>query len=213
MDAAEELFSAFGVEGVSIRSVNAAAGLAPVAVHYHFRSKDRLLEAVVLRRGKAITRRAAELLDALEAHGKPPTAQDVIRAIAIPYRELLESDPVGGLRWLRLIGRLVLAEDPRLHRLNAAPGGVEERLSRFVHWAFPDVPEGLLEMAWRISFGILMMMLGNSDARLVHEGGGPGKVSETYVDTLVDLVATGFAGAMAAKRLGPHGKRRRPAKS
>ncbi|MFN8628716.1 MAG: helix-turn-helix domain-containing protein [Candidatus Binatia bacterium] len=50
MDAAEELFATFGVEGVSIRSINAAAGLAAPSVHYHFGSKDDLLSAVLRRR-------------------------------------------------------------------------------------------------------------------------------------------------------------------
>lgn len=214
MDAAEELFSNGGVEGVSIRSVNAAAGLAPVAVHYHFRSKDRLLDAVILRRGKAVARRAAELLDALAADGKTPTADAVIRAVVIPYRELLESDPIGGLRWLRLVARLVLAEDPRLHRLNAGPRGLEERFSRFLRSAFPDVTPQLLERAWRISVTILMLMLGNSDARIVHgAGAGRTKTSDAYLDTLVDLVATGFAGVMAGKRVTPLSKATRAART
>jgi AcrR family transcriptional regulator len=212
MDAAEELFSTFGVEGVSIRSVNAAAGLAPVAVHYHFRTKDRLLEAVILRRGKAVARRAAELLDALEAERRAPTAPDVVKAIAIPYRELLERDPVGGLRWLRLIAHLVLTQDPRLSRLNAGPRGLEERFSRFVRGAFPGVPQQLLETAWRISFSILMLMLGNSDARIVHGAGGGSQISETYVNTLVELVGSGFAAVLAQKHVTPTRTPRRAVK-
>lgn len=212
MDAAEELFSTVGVEATSIRSVNAAAGLAPVAVHYHFKTKDRLLEAVILRRGRAVARRAAEVLDALEGEGRPPTPQDVVRTITIPYRELLERDPVGGVRWLRLLAQLVLAQDPRLSRLNAGPKGLEERVERFVRWALADVPEPLLETAWRIAFSLLMLMLGNSDARIAHGGRKGRRISKTHIDTLVELVAIGFAGVLAAHPAAPTGKPRRPAK-
>ena len=201
MDAAEELFSTYGVEAVSIRSVEAAAGLAPAAVHYHFRSKDRLLKAVVLRRGKAVARRAGELLDALAAEGTTPPTQAVVKALATPYLELLQCDPEGGLRWARLMARLVLAQDPRLRRLNAGPDGLEQRFWRFVRRAFPGVPEQLLETAWSISFNILMLMLGKSDTWAVSAGAQDGgRISKTAVDTLVEFVASGFAVVMAAKR-------------
>jgi AcrR family transcriptional regulator len=204
MDAAEELFSTCGVEGVSIRSVEAAAGLAPAAVHYHFRSKDRLLTAVVLRRGKAVARRAGELLDTLAAEKTTPPTQEVVEALATPYLELLQRDPVGGLRWARLMARLVLAQDPRLRRLNAGPDGLEQRFWRFVRRAFPGVPEQLLETAWSISFNILMLMLGKSDTWAVSPGAqDKGQISKTAVDTLVEFVASGFAVVMAAKSAAP----------
>jgi AcrR family transcriptional regulator len=214
MDAAEELFSTYGVEGVSIRSIEAAAGLAPAAVHYHFRSKDRLLKAVVLRRGKAVARRAGELLDTLAAGGPPPATQEVVKALATPYLELLQRDPVGGLRWARLMARLVLAQDPRLRRLNAGPDGLEQRFWRFVRRAFPGVPEQLLETAWSISFNILMLMLGKSDTWAVSPGAhSKGQISKTAVDTLVDFVASGFAVVMAAKNGSPPRSRGRAAKA
>jgi AcrR family transcriptional regulator len=209
MDAAERLFASVGVEGVSIRAINAAAGLAPVAVHYHFKTKDRLLEAVILRRGKAVARRARELIDALESQGRPPTPQDLVRLATVPYRELLEREPVGGGRWLRLLAQLVLTQDRRLSRLNAGPRGLDERIERFVQWALPDVPKPRLERAWRIAFSLLMLMLGYSDARIAPGSGNGRRISQTYIDTLVELVAIGFAGVLAeepAAASGPPGR-------
>jgi AcrR family transcriptional regulator len=213
MDAAEKLFATYGVEGVSIRSINAAAGLAPVAVHYHFKTKDRLLKAVILRRGREVARRAAEVIDTLEAAGRPPAAHDVVRMATIPYRELLDRDPVGGVRWLRMLAQLVLTQDPRLSRLNTGPRGLDERIARFVRWALPDVPEPLLETAWRIAFSMLMLMLGNSDARIVRGGGNGRRISKTYIDTLVDLVAIGFAGVLVQHPAALTGKPRRAPKA
>ncbi|MFN8626944.1 MAG: TetR/AcrR family transcriptional regulator [Candidatus Binatia bacterium] len=212
MDAAEKLFASDGIEGVSIRSINAAAGLAPVAVHYHFGTKDRLLEAVILRRGRAVAQRARELIDAMEAEGKPPSAAGLVRLATVPYCELLTRDPVGGARWLRLLAQLVLAEDPRLSRLNAGPRGLDERIDRFVRWALPDVPKPLLEMAWRIAFSIVMLMLGNSEARIARRGDGGRRASTDYINTLVELVAIGFAGVLGHDAVGKTGTPRRAAK-
>ena len=46
---AERLFATEGLDAVSLRSVNAAAGLGPSSVHYHFGTKDDLGQALVMR--------------------------------------------------------------------------------------------------------------------------------------------------------------------
>ena len=45
--AALKLFAQHGIDGVSIRAVNREAGLGPASVHYHFGTKDALLDAVL----------------------------------------------------------------------------------------------------------------------------------------------------------------------
>jgi len=201
LNTAEELFANLGVEGVSIRSINAAAGLAPAAVHYHFYSKERLLDGVIRRRGDAVLHRMNDLLQKLETGRKSPTVRDLVEAIAIPYRELLERDPVGGLRYQRLIARLVLSQDPRLSRLTTGPEGLDARFIGALCRAFPDVPEHLLEAGWRIAISTLIQMLGNSDTRLVRDVGENGsQISKAYGDMLVEFVASGFASLIAARR-------------
>src|ERR1035441_9434380 len=50
LDTAERLFSEQGYAATSLRSIIARAGVNLAAVHYHFHSKEALLEAVILRR-------------------------------------------------------------------------------------------------------------------------------------------------------------------
>lgn len=198
---AEELFANLGVEAVSIRSINATAGLAPAAVHYHFYSKDRLLDAVIRRRGDAVFERMSDLLAEAEASAKAPTVRALVDAIAIPYRELLERDPVGGVRWYRLVARLVLSQDPRLSRMTTGPEGLDARFLRALCRAFPDVPAHTLEASWRIAITTLIQMLGNSDTRLMRAvGEEEGDVAKAYGDMLVEFVASGFASLIAAHR-------------
>ena len=201
VNTAEELFANLGVEAVSIRSINAAAGLAPAAVHYHFYSKDRLLDAVIRRRGDAVFERMNGLLANAEAGRKMPTVRALVDAIAIPYRELHERDPVGGSRWHRLVARLVLSQDPRLSRFTAGPEGLDARFLRALCRAFPDVPAQTLEAGWRIAITTLIQMLGNSDTRLMRAvGEEEGDVTKAYGDMLVEFVASGFASLIAAHR-------------
>ena len=62
--AALKLFAAQGVDAVSIRAVNREAGLGPASVHYHFGTKDVLVDAVLRVYGdtviSAVKARAAE---------------------------------------------------------------------------------------------------------------------------------------------------------
>lgn len=209
MDAAEELFATVGFEGASVRSIEAAAGVTPAVVHYHYASKDRLLEAVLRRRGDEIARRTTELLDALTVGTRRPTTRDVVAALARPWVEMLQRDPDRGLCWARLIARLHLSQNPLLARLDAGRDGSEEYFWPLVRQVSPGVAESQLERAWRISFGILMLMLGNSDSRIAHGAeSGSAHISQAYVDTLVDFVAAGCDRVMAGQE-GPPARRRR----
>jgi AcrR family transcriptional regulator len=170
-------------------------------VHYHFYSKDRLLDTVIRRRGDAIFERMSGLLANVEAGDKTPTVRALVDAIAIPYRELLERDPVGGSRWQRLVARLVLSQDPRLSRFTAGPDGLDVRFLRALCRAFPDVPAHTLEAGWRIAITTLIQMLGNSDTRLMQAvGEEEGDVTKAYGDMLVEFVASGFANLIAGHR-------------
>lgn len=198
LDAAEESFAAFGVEGASMRSISAAAGLTHAAVNYHYPSKDRLLDAVLRRRGEGVSRRFDELLVQLEATGRKPTAQELIKAIAIPHIELLRSDPVGGLRWVRITARLVLGQDPRLIESSYLPGGMRARLWRLIRRGFPTVPDSLLRTSWYICSATLLQMLGNSDVPIAPASRGLApEAMTTYADILTTFAASGFAAVMA----------------
>ena len=66
LDAAEELFSEQGIDGVSLRAITQAAAVNLASVHYHFGSKEALAKAVFVRRIGVINRERLELLDECE---------------------------------------------------------------------------------------------------------------------------------------------------
>jgi len=211
LDAAEELFAAYGVDGASMRSISAAAGLTHAAVNYHYPAKDALLDAVLRRRGEQVSRRFDELLTQLEATGKRPTAEELITAIATPHIELLRDDPVGGLRWLRIEARLVLGEDPHLIESSYLPAGLRDRLWRLLHRGFPSVPDSLLRTSWYICTATLLQMLGNSDVRAPQAARKAAPhAMQTYTDILTTFAASGFAAVMrVATEMGELAKRLR----
>jgi AcrR family transcriptional regulator len=182
---AERLFADEGVEAVSIRAVNAAAKQGAASVHYHFGSKDKLVEAVVVEHGSRVTERINERVRDLAVQPEPPTARQLVELIADPFLELLERERVRGLRWVKIIAQLTLADDPMLTHLTAqTTNAVLEQVFR----AYPDVDPDRLRMRWDVAGRTLIQMLAQVDH--VSPGRGPEAV-RGFVADLVDFVAGG----------------------
>jgi AcrR family transcriptional regulator len=200
LDAAEALFAVSGPDGVSIRSVNAAAGLAPAAVHYHFGRKDALVIAVIRRRGDRVTRRHFEELDLLDRNPKP-TTRGLVKALVDPLVETLHDDPAGGLRWMQLAAWLAQQRDPRLLRQTMRPNGVNSRFEAAVYRVFPDQPRDEVRMRWRIAAGAVLRLLANADSPMAHdpESDEVG-ISAEYIRTLTEFTIAGLDGARRPAR-------------
>ena len=71
LDAAERLFAENGYAATSLRRIMNDAGANVASVHYYFRSKESLLEAVLVRRATAANRDRLELLERFEREAAP----------------------------------------------------------------------------------------------------------------------------------------------
>jgi AcrR family transcriptional regulator len=191
MDAAEELFASRGVEAVSVRSVNAAAGLAAASVHYHFGDKDGLLRKVIARRGGDVVSRQAELLGDLEAADRRPDPEVAVRVLAEPLFELLRREPVGGARWLAIVAGLVASDDERVYRIGFGPGSVQERINAAVAAAFPDEDREVVAARWLMASTSLLQLIADSASRLTALDPDAARAE---FDVIVRFVAHGLEG-------------------
>ena len=194
VDAAERLFSDEGLEAVSVRSINKAAGVAPAAVHYHFGSKDALLDAVLARRGNTVLPRITALADDLLARRRRPTTRDIIECVALPYRELLAENPVGGARWLRVVAQLSLVQDERLVRLGAP---ATDKLAELTHRAYPHAEDEVVATRLALAINALIQMTGRAPVE------SDPVEDEQFRRALVDFVAGGLDAAIRAVTAGP----------
>ncbi len=190
LDCAEALFGDHGLEGVSLRTINTRAGLSPAALHYHFGSKDALLEALLERRMPALMERRRRLLDELSAATKPPTTRGVLAALVLPLVELVAEGREDGLRYLRLIHRLQADRhlDPQFV-IERWPGGVE-RLVPLLRKANPSMPLSVIE--FRLSLVIELML-----QSLAHGAPPTGADFDAHVSALLDFLNGGFDAAHA----------------
>jgi AcrR family transcriptional regulator len=186
---AERLFAEEGLDSVSIRAVNAAAGVGAASIHYHFGSKEKLIEAVVREQGEAITEQILAGIDELAAQKEPPTALQLVQLIANPYVELLRSQPVRGLRWMKVIAQLTLANDRLLDRMSAdVDAAVLEQVKR----GFAEVPEAEVALRWAVASRTLIQMLSQVDHWMAHEGLKGKEAQSRYLEDLLDFVAGGL---------------------
>src|SRR5690348_4560435 len=111
LDTAERLFAARGYGATSLRSIIAAAQVNLAAVHYHFRTKEALLDAVLKRRLEPVNRERIALLDECEhaAGDGPPRLECVLAALIAPPLRLAR-DPAY-TDFVKLMGRVVADGD------------------------------------------------------------------------------------------------------
>ncbi|HLY17725.1 MAG TPA: TetR/AcrR family transcriptional regulator [Bryobacteraceae bacterium] len=154
LDTAERLFAQQGYAATSLRSIIAEAGVNLAAVHYHFHSKEALLEAVILRRSVPANEERLALLDGFEkeAGGNPPPLEKVIEAFVAPTFHMSRDPQSGGMVFMKLLGRLHAEGDLLPRIITSRFGDVLERFGAALRRALPDLPQE--ELFWRLNLAI-----------------------------------------------------------
>jgi AcrR family transcriptional regulator len=160
LDAAEQLIGERGVDGVSLRAINAAAGSNVAAAHYHFGSKAALVRAVLDRRMSRLAQDRRDRLAVIEDDAAPSPAE-VAAVIVRPLFEFGQTrEGAGYVRFLAALGRggdewLTVADDafrPQWELL--APV-----LTRAIPWL--DEPHRALRL--KIASDAMLQMLAQPD--------------------------------------------------
>lgn len=186
---AERLFAENGVDAVSVRAINAAAGQGAAAVHYHFGTKEDLLSAVLLDMGSAVVQSISERIDRLEA-GPAPDLESVVRALTDPYLELLLAHRVRGIRWIKIVVH-VSRDYTRPAIADTPQDELAQRLRLQLDRALPDASPERIALGWPIA----VMSFLQSLSRVEQWSSSPKMSDDELIAFYEDLVSFLIGGA------------------
>lgn len=148
LDAAEKLFAENGYAATSLRNVISKARVNLAAVHYHFGSKQELLDQVILRKAGPLNERRIKLLEEFEAEAGPEavSVEKIVVALILPAILIANSPD-----FVKLMGR-VHAEGlmPEIARRSFQP--MIARFMSALRKALPEFSEK--ELRWKMHFAI-----------------------------------------------------------
>ena len=149
LDTAERLIAEQGYAATSLRHIISEAGVNLAAVHYHFGSKEDLLDQVILQKASSVNTARLAILDRLEkdAAGAPLPVADVLAAFFEPMIEAGSRNP----QFVKLMGRM-FAEGllPTIVAKHFRPTFV--RFTEALQRSLPFLSE--VELFWRLQFMI-----------------------------------------------------------
>ncbi|MFL6060998.1 MAG: TetR/AcrR family transcriptional regulator [Marmoricola sp.] len=194
VDAAEELFGTEGVDNVSMRSVAREAGVAPAALTHHFATKRALVEAVVMRRGRALGDDVRRRLHDLQTT-ENVTTRDLVDSVLVPFVEEINREPESGVRWLRVVITLALNGDDVIALAIADQGqGFGDIATLFITAAskVEDLDDAAVELRAPIAMFSMLTALAAADLGGYGRPIGPAGLDPEYVEQLALFTSSGL---------------------
>ncbi|MGW8375192.1 TetR/AcrR family transcriptional regulator [Streptomyces sp. ODS28] len=184
--AAKRLFLDKGADQVSLRAVNAEAGLNPGAVHYHFGSRDGLVSALLEQELQPLW--AHCMRDLFATPGSEPAVRDLVTALVEPFAELTATRDGRMLCHLLARGALPTGQLPNVSTL-FGPAPFEVLIGR----ALPRLTPQEVTERCRLAFTLVMETYGRPTAKTPLE---PTPFPETR--TVIAFVTAGLTADSVA---------------
>lgn len=186
MEVAERLFAERGIEAVTLREIQVAAGQANTSViRYHFGSRDGLIGALIAFRQAGLAEERRLLLEKMRAEGKDADPRAVVWLMARPLANSIRA----GEMYVAFLARLV--ENPtastRYWPENVDDEWTQEKLEALVVGALQDLPDLVRRgRTFQLYVGLLNVL-----AERARSGRG---ISEAQLHNYVD----GWVGMLTA---------------
>lgn len=202
--AAEQLFAERGITSTSMRALTKTAGVNLAAVHYHFGSKEALLDSVIEFRAAPMNRARIAALEAhLAERGEEPLdVACIFRAFLMPAIHSVIESPEGAAHLPRLFARLE-AQPPgileAIYRRHI--GDVTRRFIEALQEALPDLQKEIVAERFRLAMGsIFTLFSGNFELDFI-PGHSPHCVSiEEKLESVIAFVTGGISAPASARR-------------
>jgi len=195
---AEKLFAERGIDRVSIRQINLAAGQKnSSATQYHFDNKIGLLEALFDERMAPINERRLEMLGLLEKIGSDIDLRRLVEVIVMPVAEELQSHGAG-YYYIPIVAQVSGHPDYHAiarHRDRHATG--LQQLLTLIRQQVGDIPQDVIMD--RFGMALRQVFSEMADYQRLHATGKPFEETgmSLFVNGLIDAVTAQFAAPVS----------------
>ena len=171
LDAAEQLFAQQGIRATSLRAITREADVNLAAVHYHFGSKEGLLDAVIERQARPVNESRLAELERLErdAGDASPSAESLLSAFILPAVIRLRDLGPNGQHLPQLLARIEAQPAEVVEMLMRKHfGEVARRFVEALQRALPDHTADTVAERLRFTAGLVAHLFsGNFDLDVI----------------------------------------------
>lgn len=185
LDTAEKLFAEQGYGATSMRQIIAEACVNLASIHYHFGSKEELLDGIIQRKAGPVNEARLAMLDRVLARSGPPELEEILHAFLWPVAKAADQND----QFVRFMGRL-FSEGLLTNVVHKHFHEVMMRFLSAMRAALPGLPEE--EFLWRFQFMIGALSHTMCGAQKFRETLGLTGGFEERLDRLARFVAAGF---------------------
>lgn len=201
LESAERLFAERGIDAVSLREINRAAGQRnSSALHYHFGSRDALIEAIFERRMTAINTRRGAMIDEALAGGREKDLRTLQACNVWPLAEQLR-DRSGRNFYCRFLAEV--QRSPSVELRPMVRGKYDSALHRLFDLTvplLPHLPETILRQ--RLAALRATVIFGVADIEQVmmaRRGAGREFDLDRAVENLIDMATGALSAPLSAQ--------------
>jgi AcrR family transcriptional regulator len=200
--AGERLFAQIGLDNVSLRQINNTAGQRnSSAAHYHFGSKEALVQAIHAYRGGRVNERRHSMLAQMSAQDRQ-SVRPLIKALVYPIVAEIE-EAEGGGNFIIFLSQLY--SNPSLDLIRMWRSHLSESVG-VVYQQLRDALPGIPEEVAGMRFGLMWVAMINALAdrqRLMAPREGEAAVARAlpvlFVSNLVDMLCGAAAAESSAE--------------
>ncbi|MCP4002133.1 MAG: TetR family transcriptional regulator [Gammaproteobacteria bacterium] len=151
--AAEHLFAESGIDAVSLRQINVAAGQKnSSAAHYHFGTKETLILSIYQVRMEHVNERRILMLEHIKQAGQQKNVRTLVEAIIHPIVAEIDEEK-NGCYYIRFMAQAI--GHPQLNLVTLSKqehsGGLAQTL-KLLRKALPDIPDLIFGQRFGLAF-------------------------------------------------------------
>ncbi|MGI9289743.1 MAG: TetR family transcriptional regulator [Gammaproteobacteria bacterium] len=194
--AAEKLFAESGIDAVSLRQINVAAGQKnSSAAHYHFGSKDALILAIYGNRMASVNLRREAAIDQLEVNGQQNDIRKLVETIVEPIVEEIDAD-ASGRNYIGFMAQAMGHPQLDLEALWQQENNTGlVRLLEHLRSALPHLEDPLFGQRFGLAFEQIIHSL--ADRERLRDTAQFDVNSQMFVSNLIDSIAGGMSAPVS----------------